>query len=295
MDELQTARREFAEWLRENKRIRSDAVVKAFATVPRETFLGPPPWKIWDPIVSPIMTPTTIPYELHHDPKKLYRDVLVALDAERGINNGQPSLWAIVYDRIDARSGERIVHIGCGVGYYTAILAELVGASGSVIGLDIDQDLLARAGTALSGRANVEIKECNGASYNEGPADIIVVNAGITHPLDVWLDALKPGGRLMVPLTFDGYRTEAGYGGFFLIVRKMESFTARFICPTGILHFTGARNAEASKRLTSAWRKDESWLPRISSLRRDKHDEDGTCWLHGVGYCLSARAPGTIH
>ena len=295
MDELQKARREFAEWLHNNKHIRSDALTKAFATVPREAFLGPPPWKIWDPIVSPIITPGTIPYESHHDPKVLYRDVLVALDAERGINNGQPSLWAIVYDRIDARAGERIVHIGCGVGYYTAILAELVGKNGSVIGLDIDQNLLARASAALGGWANVTIKECNGASYSEGAADIIVVNAGITHPLDVWLDALNPRGRLMVPLTFDGYRAEAGYGGFFLIVRKTEGLAARFICPTGILHFSGARDGEASKRLMNAWRKDESWLSRISSLRRDRHDEDGSCWLHGVGYCFSAREAGTIH
>src|SRR5258706_127031 len=137
------------------------------------------------------------------NPRLLYRDVLAALDAERGINNGQPSLWAYVYDRIGVRKGERIIHIGCGVGYYTAILAELVGPTGTIVGLDIDRALLARAMSTLADRGNIEIKECDGARYAERPADVIVVNAGITHPLDVWFDALTPGGRFMLPLTFD--------------------------------------------------------------------------------------------
>lgn len=295
MDELQAVRREFAEWLRENKHIRSDALLNAFATVPRETFLGPPPWKVWDPIASPAVRDGKIPYELYDNPAMVYRDVLVALDAERGINNGQPSLWAIVYDRIDAQAGERIVHIGCGVGYYTAILAELVGARGSVIGLDINHTLLARAKPALGGWPNIEIKERNGAAYSEGPADIIVVNAGITHPLDVWLDALKPNGRLMVPLTCDSDRPEAGYGAFFKITRVAEGFGARAVCPTGILHFAGARNAEAGTRLMKAFGKDEKLLRQISSLRRDPHEEDDSCWLHGDGYCLSLAEPGAVH
>lgn len=295
MDELQKARREFAERLRKSAEIQSNALVEAFASVPREAFLGPPPWKIWDPATMPVLPDQKIPYEVQHDPKMLYRDVLVALDAERGINNGQPTLWALVYDRIDARPGERIIHIGCGVGYYTAILAELVGATGSVVGLDIDRALLARATSSFAGRANIQIKECDGALYQEGPTDIIIVNAGMTHPLDVWLDALNTNGRLMIPLTADGYRPEAGFGAFFLITRKVEGFAARCICPTGILHFAGARDVTAGRRLMEAWRKDEAQLKQVSSLRRDRHEKNSSCWLHGDGYCLSLDKPGTVH
>jgi protein-L-isoaspartate(D-aspartate) O-methyltransferase len=295
MDELRDARREFAEALRKSAKIETEALVEAFATVPRELFLGPPPWKIWDPVAAPSFPGERIPYELHHDPRMLCRDVLVAIDADRGINNGQPTLWAFVYDRINAQHGERIVHIGCGVGYYTAILAELVGPTGLVIGLDIDRALLARANASFAGQSNVRIKECDGACYNEGPADIIIVNAGITHPLDIWLDSMGPSGRLMIPLTFDGYREEAGFGGFFLITNKSEGFAARYICPTGILHFAGARDVGASKRLMNAWRKDQAQLLGVSSLRRDRHDEISSCWLHGDGYCLSLAKPGTFH
>jgi protein-L-isoaspartate(D-aspartate) O-methyltransferase len=295
MDELQTARRAFADDLRKAKSLQSDALVDAFAAVPRERFLGSPPWKIWDPIVSPTFVAGKNPYVESDDPRALYRDVLVALDAERGINNGQPSLWAIIYDRLNAARGERIVHIGCGVGYYTAVLAELVGPSGSVVGLDVDPVLLARARQTLAGWANVEVKERNGALHNEGPADIIIVNAGITHPLDIWLDALKPGGRLAVPLTFEGLAPNAGFGAFFKITRCTDGFAAAFVCPTGIIHFAGARDAEANKRLMETWRDDLPRASKVASLRRDAHDKDPTCWLHGQDYCLSTKENGPVH
>src|SRR6201996_3284608 len=57
------------------------------------------------------------------DPRHVYHDVLIALDEARGINNGQPSLW----DELGIRTGEQVLHLGCGTGYYTAIAAELVG------------------------------------------------------------------------------------------------------------------------------------------------------------------------
>lgn len=294
MKDLSDARRTFAEELRTRLNIRSGALVSAFATVPRETFLGPPPWRVWDPRTAPVEA-GTIPYRTTDDPAALYRDVLVALDPGRGINNGQPSLWAIVYDRMDARPGDRIVHVGCGVGYYTAILAEMTGTTGSVVAMDIEPGLVARARTALSAWPHVEVKARNGADYDEGPGDIIVVNAGITHPLEVWLDALRPDGRLVLPLTTDGERPEAGMGGFFRITRNADGFAAAFLCPTGIFHFTGARDVHANQLLARAWREQSASVGRVASLRRDVHPQDTTCWVHGDGYCLSLAEPGSIH
>ena len=61
------------------------------------------------------------------DPRHVYHDVLIALDEARGINNGQPSLWALLFDELDIAANDAVLHLGCGTGYYTAIAAELAG------------------------------------------------------------------------------------------------------------------------------------------------------------------------
>jgi protein-L-isoaspartate O-methyltransferase len=64
---------------------------------------------------------TPVPTETGSDPRAVYHDVLIALDEARGINNGQPSLWASLFDELDITAGDDVVHLGCGTGYYTAI------------------------------------------------------------------------------------------------------------------------------------------------------------------------------
>jgi protein-L-isoaspartate(D-aspartate) O-methyltransferase len=126
--------------------MRSEAVLSAFSTVPRERFLGPGPWRIkspnWDPLVY-WTTPDA-------DPKHVYHDVLIALDEKLGLNNGQPSFWAFLFDRTPLAKGETVIHLGCGTGYYTAILAELVGPTGKVTAIDIHTGNIERGKSALA-------------------------------------------------------------------------------------------------------------------------------------------------
>jgi protein-L-isoaspartate(D-aspartate) O-methyltransferase len=85
-----------------------------------------------------------------------YQDVLFALQSEKGVNNGSPSLHARLLAELDVQiGGDRIVHVGAGTGYYSAILAELVGTSGHVHAVEMDPDLAAHAQAALADRANL--------------------------------------------------------------------------------------------------------------------------------------------
>jgi len=131
------------------------------------------------------------------DPRAVYHDVLIALDEARGINNGQPSLWAFLLDHLDVLAGERVLHLGCGTGYYTAFVAELVGLTGRITAIEIDPGLAEKARVALMPWPQITVSNADGASLAFEQADLIVVSAGATHPLLSWLDALKPGGRLM--------------------------------------------------------------------------------------------------
>src|ERR1700680_2456556 len=92
-------------------------------------------------------------------------------------------------------------HIGVGVGYYTAILAELVGATGRVTAIEYDAELAARATANLAQTPHVRVVHGDGTRIAFEPVDVIYVNAGATRPADAWLDRLKEGGRLILPLT----------------------------------------------------------------------------------------------
>ena len=123
--DIEQARRWFAEELRFVARVNDPSVVAAFATTPRERFVGPGPLRVlsyWH--LNDYWTPPDA------GPAAVYHDVLIAYDEKRRLNNGLPSLWAFVFEKVGVARGERVVHLGCGMGYYTAILAELVGPTG---------------------------------------------------------------------------------------------------------------------------------------------------------------------
>jgi len=190
---VEEARRLYADELCRVNHVHSPAIHAALANVPRERFVGPGPWII--------QSSGTSWFTEDSDPRRLYRDTLIVLDEAKHLNNGQPSLWAIHLDILGVRTGDRILHLGSGTGYYTAILAELTGPSGRVTAIEIDEGLATRARIALQPWPQVTVVHADGARGPFEPADIIVVSAGATHPLVSWLSAVKPAGKLLFPLT----------------------------------------------------------------------------------------------
>ena len=272
---MNAARRSCAEELKYVAHIKSDALVRAFAKVPREQFLGPGPWRI----LSGEEYWTTE----DDDPKHIYHNVLVAIDPVRRLNNGQPSFLAFLIDALDLKAGERVAHIGCGTGYYSAILAEVVGKKGRVTSVEIDQKLAARAKRNLSPWRQVSVMATDGSSCGLGTVGALLINAGATHPAAIWLDALAPGGRLILPLTVDNWN-----GWVLKVTRLASGYSARFISGVGIFPCDGARNRRANRQLKAAFQSGTQ--NTVRSLRRDRHKANRTCWLHGADFCLSRTA-----
>ena len=220
-DDLREARRWFADELRFVARIEDQNVVDAFAAGPRERFVGPGPlrmlsqWNLndyWTPLDSGL--------------RSVYHDVLIAYDEKRRLNNGQPSLWAFVFDKLRVARGERVVHLGCGMGYYSAVLAELVGPTGKISAIEIDEPLAERARAALALWPQVTVINGDGATVSLGESDVVVASAGATHPLPAWLECLSAKGRLVFPMT----TTNAGGGMLLVKRRRRDEFEARFLC-----------------------------------------------------------------
>jgi protein-L-isoaspartate(D-aspartate) O-methyltransferase len=274
---LEAHRTFFAELITAIAGVPHSRLTSAFASTPREQYLGPGPWKVYN---GHGYTPTPTA-----DPTLLYQDVVVALEEERGINNGQPSLHARCLAALEVREGESVVHIGVGAGYYTAILATLTSASGRVFAYEIGEALARRAASNLEHLSHVTVLPRSGAEGSLPDSDAIYVSAGVTAPLDLWLDALRISGRLLFPLTPDGSDGKLGLGNMLLVTRVAEErFDARFICPVMFIPCLGGRDEGTARKLAEAFRRGR--VSQVRSLRR-KTPPDETCWCSGNGWWLS--------
>jgi protein-L-isoaspartate(D-aspartate) O-methyltransferase len=256
-------------------------LVDAFASTPRENFLGPGPWKVFAG-GRLVETPSA-------DPSFLYQDVVVNLSPDRGINNGQPTLHALCLNALNIKEGETVIQVGAGTGYYTAILAKLTGPAGSVIAYEIEPDLAQSAVRNLKSHPNVTIRPVSATVGILPGCDAIYVNAGATDPLDLWLNALRPKGRLLFPLT-PSERPDGmpGVGGMLLLTRATaDSFHARFLSSAIFIPCVGARDETSSAKLTECFRRGD--MRSVHSLHRNS-PSDQTCWCSGKHWWLSTSA-----
>lgn len=120
-----------------------------------------------------------------------------------GATNSQPSTVRYMLDLLDAQPGQRALDVGSGSGWTSALLGELVGSEGSVIGVGVVPELVAMARENLGSRRPWVRIELAGAHVlgwpDEGPYDRILVSAdGGRVPADLE-SQLAPGGRMILP------------------------------------------------------------------------------------------------
>jgi protein-L-isoaspartate(D-aspartate) O-methyltransferase len=277
MPSLEVFRRFYAAFVTASVGVTDERVMRAFATVPREDFLGHGPWHV---VVEDgyITTPSS-------DPELVYQDIVISLSLEKGINNGEPSLHARMLAAVAPQPGERVLQVGTGSGYYTALLAELVGPAGRVTALDIDPEMAAWTSRTLASRANVVV-ECRSGTVQPLPeSDVIYVSAGATEPVVAWRDALSPTGRLLFPLT-----PGRSFGAILLVTRTETPsvLAARFVTRAGFIPCVGAQSEAAVERLQ--WAFELGGWSKVQSLRCGT-SPDESCWYDGEGWWLSRRAP----
>ncbi len=159
------------------------ATARAFLRVPRERFL---------PGV-----------DLDH----VYRDEAIITKREGGVNlssSSQPTIMARMLEMLHVQPGMRVLEIGAGTGYNAALLHDLVGDSGRVVSIDIDEEVAgwARSRLDAAGFGAVEVIAADGADgWPDGsPWDAIIVTVGVPDIAVAWVEQLVSGGRLVLPL-----------------------------------------------------------------------------------------------
>ena len=278
--DLDARRRFFAEEIEAIAHLTSPALVDALATVPREAFLGAGPWMVRgeaDAQAAPRRTPDA-------DPRHVYHNLSVAIDLSRQLFNGAPAILARAIDALGLGPGDRVLHVGAGTGYYTALMAHIVGAGGRVVALEVDEAIAGAARTNLAAMPWVEMRHGDGSEPLRESFDAIMVNAGVTHPLDAWLDALVPAGRMMLPLTVAMAAT-VGKGLLVRVVRtdSPDLFDARVVNFIAIYSALGIRDEARNRELAQAMQSHP--MPPLTQLRRDSHERSPSCWLHHPGCC----------
>ncbi|TIL71444.1 MAG: methyltransferase domain-containing protein, partial [Mesorhizobium sp.] len=216
------------------------------------------------------------------DPAHIYQNVLVTLDADKGINNGEPCLHAMWFGRIAPRPGEAATHIGAGTGYYTALLAKLV-APGPVTAFELDAALAASAEQNLTAYENVAVIHGNAVTSPLPASDIIYVNAGVAAPPAAWLKALKPGGRMVFP-----WRPAERVALAVLVTSTEFGFACQPFMGSWFIPCVGASTPEPSAKIPDrekAARSRSIWLISDKAPDRTATAIIGEVWFssHGVG------------
>ena len=274
--------------------LRTPGLVEAFAAVPREQFLPPGPWVIradGDMMGTLRQTPSDDPRFVHHN-------IAVGIDPARMLFNGAPGMLGSLIDALSLTPGARVLHVGTGAGYFTAVIAHTVGATGRVVGIEVDAELAAKAARNLSSMPWVTVQHGDGSEPVAGPFDAILVNAGVTHPEAHWLDALAPGGRIMVPLTVAMDLGVAAHPagaamaniskGIVVLLTgtdRTDQLAARVVTFAAIYSALGLRDETANAELGRAMSKMA--FPQLKHFRRDAHAPDAACWCHTSRGCWS--------
>ncbi|HET9826901.1 MAG TPA: methyltransferase domain-containing protein [Nocardioidaceae bacterium] len=171
-----------------------DAVDAAFAAIPRAGFL-----------------PRSAAHRASYDGP---------IPIGHGQTNSQPRTVENMLRLLEVRPGDRVLDVGSGSGWTTALLAQLVGPTGSVLGLEIRPDLvtLGAENVRAFGMPWVSVEPAARdtlGSPDRAPFDRILVSAAARSLPEELVDQLGDGGRLVMPVA----------GTLLLVVRRGESRT----------------------------------------------------------------------
>lgn len=186
VDDGTTLRQAMVASLRDEGLITTDSVAAAMNTVPRHDFAP------GEPLEKVYQTNTTLVPKIDAQ----WRQTSVVSASH---------IQAIQLEQADVRPGMNVLEIGSG-GYNAALIAEIVGPTGSVTTVDIDADVVDRAHAGLRRAGYEQVKvvlaDAEHGVPQHAPYDRIIVTVGAWDIPPAWLDQLTPDGRLIVPLRF---------------------------------------------------------------------------------------------
>jgi protein-L-isoaspartate(D-aspartate) O-methyltransferase len=155
----------------------------------------------------------------HLTPRDAYLDDAIVTKRDAGgqpiSSSSQPAIMAIMLDQLALAPGQRVLEIGAGTGYNAALMRHITGPGGTVVSVDIDDDLAAQARghLAAAGYPEVTVVAADGADgYPPGaPYDRVIATVGVSDLAPAWLEQAGPGARIVVPLGVRGSQVSVAF------------------------------------------------------------------------------------
>jgi protein-L-isoaspartate(D-aspartate) O-methyltransferase len=175
---LSVSNRKFIEQLVKEERIKTKAISNAFFKIDRIDFV-PEKFK-----------------------GEAYLDIPIPI--YHGMTTSQPSTIAFMLEKLRPKKGDKVLEIGTGSGYLTALLAVLVGKNGKVFSVEYFPKLKEFAESNLRHYNFKNIKLLTGDGKNglleEAPFDKIISSAEVKEIPRAWEEQLKIGGSILTPI-----------------------------------------------------------------------------------------------
>jgi len=177
-NELLEEREKKVKWLIQERFLRSESIIKAMLKVPREEFI-PEHYRDYAYLEVPFPLPG--------------REATISC----------PHSYPLFYEALGLKEGEKLLEVGTGSGYGAALAKEIVGSSGKVVTIEIDEDTLSFAEQNMKKLGyDVDLIHGDGSLGHapEAPYDKICITASCPEVPSPLIQQLKQQGRLITPV-----------------------------------------------------------------------------------------------